>query len=932
MSIKIPVEASFNTGNVDQQVQQLEQKLNAIGRQVAQANKTKFEPVSKSTIQDLQQVTTKFEQLLRVSGELNKRIKATGQNGRGFADLDWNVMYPDAGVRARRQANAFQYVTGQTFAQADQAPAKRSGPSWRQVGVGAVQAGLRGTNGITGGAGGVAANSLGTGMSAGFGAGMMGLLGGMLALGVGKLVSAATEKIGQAEDNAVAYDKLKRTLGDVNVSFSGLKASLEGASSNVKVTFDEAVRLSSQFAKLGNVTNEQYGSLHGELRTGVGMSRALGLDPSQGIGFLGTMRGMKQTQDEQGSRRMALLIGETIAKSNAFAKSDEVMEAISNYVTTQTRASSTANVSGYAGMYSSMVGSGIPGMDPSGAASLLSRINGSLSAGGAKGEASQFFTGMVGARRGMDVFGTQLWREGGAFATADSTFGKGTVAGDFYRKHGLAAPTGSETLLDATQSDLTKSYGNNPLMMIQAKANHLGIGMTQAMALDGLKPNQMGELEGMLKKRGLKLGDINMGGLASLSKVVSGTGEERMGVASDLWSRTGKGALSATERASLDKVMKEGSEKEQKEILSELVSSRDQEMTQGKDIRDSKTALENIKTTLADQLLPVTQSMRDGIMWMAGGKDGKSEQTIREDMAKASITEKYQRKIDAEEERRLTAVQGSRGLTGRAYADKEAEGRATIMDASKNIANLKKQRDADIGSAVSDLRKAPDAPYQDVDKSTPSGWRAGTGSGAAALESGAGGGTGLDAKLAAADKANGLPPGTMRALMMQETGGRQAYLDDPAKYHYKLDENGRRIAPQSGKVSTAFGPFGLLESTAKKPGYGVSPLKDKSLDEQIRFASEYLGARSKDAGSLQGGLAGYGEGYGYSRSVMQHIGQGTPMPEDAAAAQRSGSRQMNLRGGFDPLAITIQSPDGKPLAPVQTLQPYFSIPTFGRPS
>lgn len=142
-------------------------------------------------------------------------------------------------------------------------------------------------------------------------------------------------------------------------------------------------------------------------------------------------------------------------------------------------------------------------------------------------------------------------------------------------------------------------------------------------------------------------------------------------------------------------------------------------------------------------------------------------------------------------------------------------------------------------------------------------------------------------KLAAADKANGLPPGTMASIMKQESGGNKKFLDDPSAYHYGLDANGRRIAPHTGKVSTAFGPFGILESTGKDPGYGVDPLKDKSLDEQIRFASQYAAARIKKSGSVAGGLAGYGDGAKYASQVMGRI-PGQPMTGVGAGAGRGG--------------------------------------------
>lgn len=111
----------------------------------------------------------------------------------------------------------------------------------------------------------------------------------------------------------------------------------------------------------------------------------------------------------------------------------------------------------------------------------------------------------------------------------------------------------------------------------------------------------------------------------------------------------------------------------------------------------------------------------------------------------------------------------------------------------------------------------------------------------------------------------------MFSVMQQEIGGQDRFISDPTAYHYAADAKGRRIAPHTGKVSTAFGPFGILESTAADPGYGVAPLANKTIEEQVRFASQYLAARSKKGG-LQAGLAGYGEGEKYAAQVSKRIG------------------------------------------------------------
>ena len=137
---------------------------------------------------------------------------------------------------------------------------------------------------------------------------------------------------------------------------------------------------------------------------------------------------------------------------------------------------------------------------------------------------------------------------------------------------------------------------------------------------------------------------------------------------------------------------------------------------------------------------------------------------------------------------------------------------------------------------------------------------------------------------AEAEKKAGLPAGTLSRINKKEIGNNTKFIDDPAAYHYPKNAEGKRIAKHSGVVSTAFGPYGIVESTAAKPGYGVTPLRNKSLEEQARFAAEYLAARVKQAGSLEKGLAGYGEGTKYAQDVMKGLGV-RPSPQQLQQVQ-----------------------------------------------
>ena len=169
--------------------------------------------------------------------------------------------------------------------------------------------------------------------------------------------------------------------------------------------------------------------------------------------------------------------------------------------------------------------------------------------------------------------------------------------------------------------------------------------------------------------------------------------------------------------------------------------------------------------------------------------------------------------------------------------------------------------------------------------------------------------------LAAADKKNGFPAGTMLSVMQQEVGGDVGkYLNDPTAYHYGLNPEGKRVAGHTGKVSTAFGPFGILESTGKDPGYGVKPLANKSLDEQVRFAADYLAARTKArGGDLTAGLAGYGEGAKYAGQVVGRLpGGGIQVASNTPVGRRPD-------GGIQVLAptpapVVDEGPVGPPVA------------------
>ncbi len=368
------------------------------------------------------------------------------------------------------------------------------------------------------------------------------------------------------------------------------------------------------------------------------------------------MRGIGLTSDVNDSRRLALLIGEAVGKSDAFAKADEVMEAIGNFATSQARQSlSSVNLAGYAGLFAGMMESKTPGLDATGTANIIAQVSRSLSRGGAHGEASQFMSAAIGSRLGMNPFETQIWQEGGAFATLNDMFGKDSMAAKF----GMDGPTGNNMVLLEHLKELRRNYGAHPAMLAQAAANHFDVSMNQAMALLSLDPKSMGSIKGRIEKLdGVNLDDVNMSSLATLGRIETGGRDTWEAVAADLESRTGKDALSEKQRKEMRDALDSGNAEKIKDVLSRLAATRDQSGTQGKDIRDSRVALENLKTSIADKLVPYTQDIRQGVLFMAG-KGEMSSREVLEHAAK-NDAEYAIRRINASADERLQALDGER--------------------------------------------------------------------------------------------------------------------------------------------------------------------------------------------------------------------------------------------------------------------------------
>lgn len=698
--VQIPVEAKLESADIDKVLQKLTEQMNRLGNAVAQANKVKFNPIGQATLTDLQKVTQQFDSLRKISGDLGKRLKVTGQSGTGFFDLDWNRLYTDPAMRARKMRQQFEYVTGGTGASFS-APAAPPGPpplpgvnrpspppapapppspgaTWRQAGRNVIGAGLK----AAGPVGGVADSALSSGMSGGVAAGLAGLVGGIAALGIGKAISGIMSKVGDAQNDAIGYDTLKRTLGDVNVSFGMLRTSLHASSDAIDVTYAQVLKLGNEFAHISGISGKLSETLAEEVRVGGGFGRSFGIDPSQSNAFFAQMRQFQVTNTQGDSRKLAVEIGEAIAKSGAFSKADEMLQAIASYTSQQTRLGLTsANVGDYSSMLAGLVGSHTPGLDPMGAANLLSRVNGSIASGGNAGEAGQNFLYMaLGKQLGLDPIQATILREQGAFGTGATTFGRGSLYSKFAQQYGVGTPgtaaNSNDTNMQMVMRRMQSVYTGKPELMLSAMSNLFGVNTSQAMALATIGPEKLGGLQRTLNANGVDMTKMSSTGISALAQIANGDRGTLNSQARALWPR-----LNAGEANELDTAAGGGTEKLRSELV-KLTAKYGQEETEGSQTRKSIQDLDKDMMDVAAKMIGPLNTMRDTLLYAFGNRGSMTAADIHQ-----RVVEAQKKEVNDRADARISKARGTYEVLagGLGEAAQTPEGIKQLTDAYNNM-------------------------------------------------------------------------------------------------------------------------------------------------------------------------------------------------------------------------------------------------------
>lgn len=930
--IKIPVSADLNGADVEKTISKLNEQMNRLGQTVASVNRVKFNPVGSGSLDDLKKIEAKFQELIRISGGLRDRIKATGQAGAAFGSLDWSRLYEDPATRARKMQQAFQHVTAGTSYRVAPPPAPpappvpgqpASGGHFGQAVAGAVGAGVR----ATGPVGGVVANSVNAGMSGGFSAGLWGLMGGIAALGIGKGIGAIRDKIGSAEQEAIGYADLKRTLGDVNVSFEALRSSLRSASNDISVTFEEVQKLGSDWAKITGRRMDGK-SLGEEVMIGGGFGRSFGVDPSSSNAFFAQMRQFQVTNGANDSRKLAVMIGEAVSKADAPGKTEELLQQIAAFTAATARSSLSApNVAGYAGMMSGFMGSKIPGLDAEGSAALLGRVNSAIMGGGGAGEAGQnFLFNVLGAKSGLDPVQVALLQQQGAFGTGRMAFGSGSLYSRFAKKFGANTPgaiagsdqTNLAAILSATQSQ----YSGNPSLMLNATARLLGVNENQAMALHTIGPNSVNGMVGRMGRLGLDVGKLSATGIQGLADIEKGN-------LASLSSRIGK--FGGADRDRLNAAMAEGNVEKLKDILTELTYSREQEKTDGDKTRESIQQVDKTMQKLATHMIGPMNDMRNALVFMAGkGENGAMGIgiSVAEAEAKEKVTglkARYDEDIKAQD-----AIMDANGLRAQERVKAASRGRlnsmtdpAKMREEQENLAKelaAMQQREAAARTRKGELSDKLQLDTKSIESERDQQIRR--------------------LKLNAAPTSSVLPPSTSasvdRTALMQELAETDRQLGmspgtSAAQINKESSFNPNAYNSKSGAMGMAQVMPGTLAALERRLGRKLNPYDPK---DAVIIHREVMRENKAKFGSDARALAAYNSGWDSSKwgnsettdylaTIERNRGAfATPMPEGGGNGRSAGVPKVIVEGNF-----TLNTPNGARAAEPIVIKKQVGMPT-----
>lgn len=495
--------------------------------------------------------------------------------------------------------------------------------------------------GMYGTLGGVAGSGIGAGAGMLLGGPAGAIIGAFASRALGGLGSGIDNQIGSIGEEGSTYTDLRRSLGATSIDFDMLRGSVRHLTDGLGLAYGESAKLAKEFARTANLNADNGMSVGHEVSGAVGFGRGYGISPEQSVSFMASMRQLGVTSNEQGNRKLALQIAESVKNGGTTAKMDEVLNAIQGYVQNSTRQSLTgSDPAAFASFLASMTGSSLNGIkgNPLASAAIMGQADSSMRQGGGFGEASKNFSLGLWQRnmQGFTALDQDFMNEQGAFGSIEKAFGSDSAAYKFAQERGdtgkmrqydqWVASNKGKSVMDMQMSMLEKEYGGNTDMFRQSIQSHFGVGAGQASALyQAWKNNKsLGGLESQLKDAGIDTNKMDTKQIASLAEL---TTADRSGLnkqADRLKDLKGSRALSDAEKEMLSTAKGQDDETLRKAIL-QLSATHDALGDTGEQQRQLQVDMNRAMQELATKLIPLTLTIKDGIVELVRWASPKSD-------------------------------------------------------------------------------------------------------------------------------------------------------------------------------------------------------------------------------------------------------------------------------------------------------------------
>jgi len=272
-------------------------------------------------------------------------------------------------------------------------------------------------------------------------------------------------------------------------------------------------------------------------------------------------------------------------------------------------------VGAYLGAFAGLTRTGIPGLDPEGAAALLGRADMTVRAGGGGRWGTAFLAQALGGRTG-DIYATQaLWQQGLLGSSAGAFSGPWA---DMVRQFGGRVPLGSGvTNFTRIKAAFDRVMGGTGTAAPAAFAQLFGLpSAAQGAALHNMSPAALDNLMQSLGTYGVQMKNVSATGMIDFGKVTSARGiAGLLAVRSDLLNR---GDLNQADRAYLTGLNGGMGETALRQALGKFTLSREQEDTPVTMFRRFSTDLQDTITELGEKLLDPLGGILNAVNHLAG--------------------------------------------------------------------------------------------------------------------------------------------------------------------------------------------------------------------------------------------------------------------------------------------------------------------------